>query len=439
MKRHLVPLSAALAAALCTLSPRAPGVDAAPGIRKSHANPAPVTPVPRPAAGPWLPAPIPLPPDARLAVGATFTGTYRALNSGATRKLSLRPQMTLFSGDPEAADRDTFAFVQLPDDPAWSFFCPVNEKFSLDLAVEDDGRRLGMVLVRALRDGIPGEVIGRVRADAAGQGIRGRLPIDPNVPNYQLTLLTRDARPLAGIIAEVPRSVRLRVLEFRYGFQPLRPRRERSPLLCEAPEENEYGDPKSITGRALLPAPVTVRGTVTRLFQRGGGGFEQIPPPVRFAAEETIATTSSAWNRRAESGLWGPYLAEMQASLPEFFTDDRRDAGGPGVLSPLTTAEVEGEARWEVDLSGQARALLAIPEERVRYVADWERQIRSLAAEADGRPRRAEAMADLLNTRLGKEHGTGLRRLHPGDIVPLGEAWNLRAAQAAPPRFVATR
>lgn len=390
-------------------------------------------PAPKPPSIPPLP-PVPLPEDPHISVDVTFTGTYRTLLGSEERKMSLRAEMTQVivkrAADTTTTFRDTFAYVQTPNEKGWGLFYPANDRFSVNVTVTDDRNRLGAALVRAERNGEAAEVIGRIKADGQGRLIKGSLPIDPSAPTYIITIFSQESGQLARVDAAVPRSLRLEFLDVRYGFRPRRPLPDPECPMCAGKDvpQAEQGDPKSLEGRTLLPTPTRVEACLAKAYENVTERPMSIQPPLSLYSSESLRDTITAWRERLAERLWGEYLTEIAQSY--FFRLDWLTRTLQDRIVALNALSVpphsQGCGHWDVELTGEVVTIVAVPLERVRAIPDWDAQLRRIIQQSTAQqPLASASLAMLLNERLGKAAPSAARQLQSGDVLAIGDVWLL--------------
>lgn len=392
-------------------------------------------PAPKPTPIPTLP-PVPLPEDPHVSVDVTFTGTYRTLFGNEERKMSLRAEMTqvVVKRTPETTTtfRDTFAYVQAPEEKGWGLFYPANDRFSVNVTLTDDRNRLGAALVRAERNGEAAEVIGRIKADGQGRLIKGALPIDPSAPTYTITIFSQESGQLARVDAAVPRSLRLEFLDVRYGFRPRRPLPDPECPMCAGKDvpKAEQGDPKSLEGRTLLPAPTRVEACIAKAYENVTEQRVNLQPPLALQTVANLRDSIGAWRERMEEKLWGEYNAEItQSYLFRYDWLTRTTQDKIAALNPLSAPPTsQGCGHWDVELTGEVVTIVAVPLERVRALPDWDAQLRRVIQQSTAQqPLASASLAVLLNERLSKAAPSAARQLQSGDVLAVGDVWLLHA------------
>jgi hypothetical protein len=379
----------------------------------------------------------PVPSDPFLRLNVAFIGTYRALSDNEERKLTLRSELTevMTSKNPageEEARKDTFSYVQLPDNKGWGLFYPADERFRIVVTVEDDRNRLGVVLIRAQREGKLAEVVGRMKASRQGREVRGSALVDPAVPTYVVTIFSKQSAPLARIQTQVPRSLKMEFIDVKYGFQPYHPKPDPPCPACAGKEvpPSEQGNPKSLENRTLLPTMAQAHACLTKFFENATAQPTNVQPPLSLSVVESLRDTTTAWRERMEERLWGEYPPEVflpysvQYEWLMRMTQEHMASLSPIYVAPRT----QGCAHWEVEMTGEVVTILAVPTERVRTIPDWYTKLRRVIQESTAtQPLTSASLALLLNERFGKDVMPEGRQLQGGDVLAIGDVWLLRA------------
>ncbi|NSW77747.1 MAG: hypothetical protein HPY54_01785 [Chthonomonadetes bacterium] len=368
----------------------------------------------------------PLHVDANLRAAIAVSGQFNSLIVDEGRNLTLPVWVADFTPD-EEVDFDqivsrSFSQLELPEEPGWGLFTPAGNFMQLQVRLTDTQGRLGRV---EFRDPETWQLIASLWANAQRTEVSGTF----SIPWDRRELVAEVLNDTGGVLARLAVDVG--------KFDTV------VPVLIESPFEPFCLEPKGCAHFGIQPEDFY--GTVGNPYH---------PPGVKISLESlgrsystvyldfandssgtlSIYPPSSLWN------LWRKRVIADTVNLSKFRVADpqsyaqlsqalsqaRQQDDSRPVLPVEALPYSEGCARWRVNFTGHAKAVLAIPYERKKRDRTLDAFIAGLATYlATQKGFLSVLVAAAANNWLQSEANQQTSGLKPGEVIAWGDVYSV--------------
>jgi len=222
---------------------------------------------------PETPPLLPVPFDASLSVGASYTCQFRNVDTEEVQTLTVQPLMVAFEPEEEVTletpPERMMSDLIYPEPGVWE---PIDDTWEMQLAIHDAQHRLShaQVLNQATQS-----LVDQFQASPDGEWITGSVHIDVDQLDQQVDIYPHS--PKLARIRLRGGDVKYADVQWGYGFLPNVPPPVGECAQCVDPPVR--GDPYDVTGKAVNMGGGGVTGTFCAPFENNNPVANQLNPP----------------------------------------------------------------------------------------------------------------------------------------------------------------